>query len=59
MGLFVLIALLFVVMPGLLYLVGWGAKRFIDEPPSWIGFPNPGEEPSKKPDGEAPPKVEP
>jgi hypothetical protein len=54
-GLFILVVLLLVIMPGLLYLVGWCAKRFTEETPSWIGFPNPPEKTGKKSDGEAPP----
>jgi hypothetical protein len=49
-GLFVLVVLLFVIMPGLIYLVGWGAKRYTEKPPSWIGFPIDPEKASKKPD---------
>jgi hypothetical protein len=56
-GLFVLVLLL-VIMPGLLFLVGWGVKRYTDKAPSWIGFPTAPEKPSKKPEGEAPAKIE-
>ncbi len=57
MGLFVLVLLL-VIMPGLLFLVGWGVKRYTDKAPSWIGFPTAPEKPSNKSDGEAPAKIE-
>jgi hypothetical protein len=56
-GLFVLVLLL-VIMPGLLFLVGWGVKRYTDKAPSWIGFPTAPEKLSKKPEGEAPAKIE-
>jgi hypothetical protein len=56
-GLFVLVLLL-VIMPGLLFLVGWGVKRYTDKAPSWIGFPTAPEKPSNKSDGEAPAKIE-
>ncbi len=47
-GLFVLVVLFLVIMPGLLYLVGWGVKRLTEETPSWIGFPTAPERRSKK-----------
>jgi hypothetical protein len=49
---------LLVIMPGLLFLVGWGVKRYTDKAPSWIGFPTAPEKPSNKSDGEAPAKIE-
>lgn len=58
-GLFVLVVLLLVIMPGLLYLLGWGVKRYTEKMPSWIGFPIAPKEPADKPEGEAPRRVRP
>jgi hypothetical protein len=37
-GLLVLVVLLWVIMPALLYLVGWGVARYTKKAPAWIGF---------------------
>jgi len=34
--LLVLVVLLLVIMPALLYLAGWAAKRYADQSPVWI-----------------------
>jgi hypothetical protein len=39
LALFVIVVLLLVVMPGLLYLLAWGAARFTQKSPTWLGFP--------------------
>jgi hypothetical protein len=52
-GLFVFVVLLLVVMPGLLYLMGWAVTRYTKKAPSWIGFPTRPREPGDKPDGRA------
>lgn len=41
LGLLVVVALLLVVMPVLLYLVGWGIARFVRTAPVRGGFPVP------------------
>ncbi len=57
MVLFLLVVLLLVIMPALLYIVGWGVKRYTEKPPAWIGFTTAPERPSKKPDADAPTRV--
>ncbi len=57
MGLLVLVVLFFFIMPALLYIVGWGVKRYTEKPPVWIGFPTAPERPRKKPGAGAPPRV--
>lgn len=58
MGLLVVVVLLLVIMPALLYAVGWGVKRYTDQAPVWINFPPPHRLPSKKPEGETPARVQ-
>jgi hypothetical protein len=53
----VLVVLLLLIMPVLLYGVGWGVSRYTRKPPSWVGFPARPKEPSSKPDGEAPARI--
>jgi hypothetical protein len=48
----VLVVLLLVIMPALLYVMGWGVFRYTRKPPSWIGFPTRNKEPVNKPRGE-------
>jgi hypothetical protein len=57
MAVIVLVVLLLVVMPALLYLVGWGAMRYTRKAPALIGFPAPRTQPSDKPDGDTPARV--
>jgi len=57
-GLLVVVVLLLVIMPALLYVVGWGVKRYTDQTPVWINFPPPQPLPRKKADGETPARVE-
>jgi hypothetical protein len=49
LGISVLAVVLLVIMPVLLYLMGWAVTRYTKEPPSWIGFPAEPEEPSDDP----------
>jgi hypothetical protein len=49
LGISVLAVVLLVIMPVLLYLMGWAVTRYTKEPPSWIGFPAEPEEPSDEP----------
>jgi hypothetical protein len=58
LGLLVVVVLLLVIMPGLLYVVGWAVKRYADQAPVWINFLPPPKLPSKKPGGETPAKVQ-
>ncbi len=53
MALFVVVVLLLVIVPALIYLVGWAAMRYTGEPPGWIGFPV-RRDPADKPGGEPP-----
>jgi hypothetical protein len=53
LGLLVVVVLLLVVMPVLLYLLGWAVKRYIERPPAWIGVPIPRQKLRDKPDGKA------
>jgi uncharacterized membrane protein YesL len=58
MALLVIVVLLLVIMPALLYLVGWGVKRYVGMNVNPIVVQAPKEQPSEKPDGEALPRVE-
>jgi hypothetical protein len=53
----VLIVLLLIIMPVLLYLVGWGATRYTRKAPVSTGFRLPRTQPSDKPDGDTPARV--
>jgi hypothetical protein len=44
-------------MPALLYLVGWGVKRYTDQTPVWIKFPPYHKLPIKKPEDETSARV--
>jgi len=54
MGLVVLIVLLLVIMPVLLYLVGWGVKRYTHPAPAWIDISAAEKEPIENLDVKAP-----
>jgi hypothetical protein len=54
LGLFVIVVLFLVIMPALLYLVGWAAKRYTDQAPVWINYPPRPALPRKIPEGEVP-----
>jgi hypothetical protein len=56
MGLLVVVVLLLVIMPALLYLLGWGAKRFTEKAPSWVGFAVEAKKPGSDADGKTPQK---
>jgi len=56
-GLLVIVVLLLVIMPALLYLVGWGVKRYTDQAPVWIKFPPYHKLPIKKPEDETSARV--
>jgi hypothetical protein len=56
-GLFVVIVLLLVIMPALLYLMGWGIARTIRKDSGWIGSPPPRQELRDKSTGEPPSRV--
>ncbi len=58
MGVFVLVVLLLVIMPALLYLIGWVAQRYVGQTPLWINFAPPPKLPSKTTDGETPARPE-
>ncbi len=49
MGLLVIVVLLLVVMPALLYLVGWAVKRYTEKPPNRIGAPTTAKERGDRP----------
>jgi uncharacterized membrane protein YhdT len=49
MGLFVIVLVLWVIMPALIYLLGWGVTRYTAKAPSGTGFPVPRKNPSNKP----------
>lgn len=53
-GLFILTVLLLIIMPALLYLLGWGIKRYTENAPSWIGRPALRKHPNDTPHGDAP-----
>jgi hypothetical protein len=53
-GLIVLVVLLLVIMPGMLYLVGWGVTRYTRKAPARIGFPVPRDELRDRPIAEEP-----
>jgi len=57
-GVFVVVLLFLVLMPVLLYLMGWAVTRYTSKAPSWIGFPERGKEPGSKSGRETPPKAE-
>ncbi len=48
-----LVVLLWVVMPGLIYLLGWAVKRYSEKPPSWLGFRAAPKRPPAEPSGKA------
>ncbi len=58
MGLLVIGVLFLVIMPVLLYLMGWAVTRYTRKAPSWIGFPTRPQELRDKRGGKAPPSVE-
>ncbi len=58
MGLLVIGVLFLVIMPVLLYLMGWAVTRYTRKAPSWIGFPARPKVLPDKPDGKVPPRVD-
>ncbi len=58
MVLSLLVLLILVIMPALLYLVGWGVTRYIGKAPARIGFAAARMQPSDTPRSEAPAWVE-
>ncbi len=59
MGVAVMAVLLLVVMPVLLYLIGWGVTRYTRKAPGWIGLPVVTKPPSGKPTGKPPARIGP
>jgi hypothetical protein len=59
LGLVVIVVLLLVVMPALLYFIGWAVPRYTRKAPSWLVFAAARDTPGKKPRGEATAKGEP
>jgi hypothetical protein len=57
-GLFVIVVFFLVIIPALLYLMGWAVTRFTRKAPSWIGFPARPQELREKRGGKAPPRAE-
>ncbi len=56
-GLSVVVVLFLVIMPALLYLVGWGAQRYVGQTPVWNTFPPPPKLPAKQPEVQTPAKA--
>jgi predicted RND superfamily exporter protein len=56
-GLLLVVVLLLVVMPVLIYSIGWGVTRYTKKAPSWIGFPMRQPPPSNRPEGTAPARL--
>jgi hypothetical protein len=56
-GVFVFVLLLWAIVPGLLYLIGWGVSRYTKKAPSWIGFPAARTERGDKQDDQPPTSV--
>jgi len=56
-GLLVIGILFLVIMPVLLYLMGWAVTRYTRKAPSWIGFPARPQELRDKRGGKAPPRA--
>jgi hypothetical protein len=54
LGLLSIVVLLLVIIPALLYLLGWGVARYTKETPSFIGFPARPKAAGGKPDSKAP-----
>jgi hypothetical protein len=54
LGLLSIVVLLLVIMPALLYLLGWGVARYAREVPKFIGFPARPKATGGTPDREAP-----
>lgn len=59
MGILAIAVLLLVIMPVLLYLVGWGVTRFTRKPPGWLSFPTATKRSSGRPAGQPPARIEP
>ena len=57
-GLSVIVVLLLVIMPALLYLLGWGVTRYIRKPPARLSFPASRGTLRVKPVGKAPARRE-
>jgi uncharacterized membrane protein len=58
LGLLVIVVLLLVVMPALLYLIGWAVPRYTRKAPAWLVFAAP-QTSSTKPRSDAPATGEP
>jgi hypothetical protein len=58
LALFAIVLLFLGIMPALLYLVGWAAKRYTDQTPVWIHYPLPRRQLGDLAQGEAPERVE-
>jgi len=56
-GLLVIGVLFLVIMPVLLYLMGWAVTRYTRKAPSWIDFPARPQELRDKRGGKAPPRA--
>lgn len=59
MGILAIAVLLLVIMPVLLYLVGWGVTRFTRKPSGWLSLPNAAKGSSGRPAGQPPARIEP
>jgi cytochrome oxidase assembly protein ShyY1 len=53
-GLLVVVVLLLVIMPAMLYLVGWSVHRATNKSKAWINFPAIRKETTEKPAAESP-----
>ncbi len=58
MGLLVVVVLLLVIMPAMLYLVGWSVHLYTNKSTAWINFPAIRKEPTEKPAAEPPARSE-
>jgi hypothetical protein len=57
-GVLVLVVLLLVIMPVMIYFVGWGVMRYTREAPGWIDVPGIRKKPTETSDGETPARAD-